>query len=129
VIRTGVGAVHRGAAGPMGTMGALLGMAALAACADDGGPRLVAVTPASASHDATVTVTGSRLCGARADCASAAGEVELGLRPPMVRAIVVDYSDTAAQIVIPPAVPVGATALTVTVNERSSNALDFEVLP
>ncbi|HEX7843683.1 MAG TPA: hypothetical protein VF469_39690 [Kofleriaceae bacterium] len=106
-----------------------LGLAALPACAGDGGPRLAAVTPAAASRNATVMVTGSRLCGARADCASAAGEVDLGLEPPMVRAIVVGYSDTAAQIVVPAAAPVGATSLTVTVNERSSNALDFEVLP
>jgi hypothetical protein len=76
-----------------------------------------------------VTVTGSRLCGARADCGSAAGAVDLGLDPPMVRATVVGYSDSSAQIVIPGAAPLGATALIVTVGERSSNALDFEVLP
>jgi len=113
----------------MGPGSVLLGLAALAACADDGGPRLDAVTPAAANHNAMVTVTGSRLCGARADCARAAGEIELGLDPPMVRALVIGYSATAAQIVIPAAAPVGATTLTVTVDERSSNALDFEVLP
>lgn len=110
-------------------LGILLVPGALVACADDGGPRLSGVTPPAASRDARVTVTGSRLCGARADCATAGGEVALGLDPPMVRAVVVGYSDTAAQIVIPAAAPIGATALIVTVNERSSNALDFEVLP
>jgi hypothetical protein len=110
-------------------LGVLLGPGALAACADDGGPRLAGVMPAAARRDAMVTVTGSRLCGPRADCAGAGGELALGRDPPMVRALVVGYSDTVAQIVIPAAAPVGATALIVTVNERSSNALDFEVLP
>lgn len=110
--------------------GAVTGsLAALVACADDGGPRLSAVTPLAASRTEMVTITGSRLCGARADCTTAAGEVVLGLEPPMVRAIVVDYSDTAARIMIPSVTPVGSTALIVTVGERSSNALAFEVLP
>ncbi|HEU4726601.1 MAG TPA: IPT/TIG domain-containing protein [Kofleriaceae bacterium] len=100
-----------------------------AGCADDGGPRLDAVSPAAASRNATVTITGRRLCGARGDCSRATGEVDLGLDPPMVRAIVVSYADTRAQIVIPPVAPVGSSALIVTVDERSSNALDFEVLP
>lgn len=108
---------------------AIWSLAALAACTDDGGPRLVAVTPPAARRNATVTVTGSRLCGARADCTTAAGEVALGLDPPMVRAVVVDYSDTTARIVIPQVAPLGGTALIVTVDERSSNALAFEVLP
>ena len=106
-----------------------IGVLALAGCADDGGPRLDAVTPAAALHGAMVTLTGSRLCGARGDCATAAGEVAIGLALPAVRAIVVSYSDTTAQVMIPDAAPVGDTALVVTVNERSSNALDFEVVP
>jgi hypothetical protein len=119
-----------GALRAVGAVGVVVGgLVAPAGCADDGGPRLSAVTPAAARRGATVTVAGSRLCGARADCASAAGEVDLGLDPPMVRATVVGYSDTSAQIVIPGAAPVGGTSLIVTVGERSSNALDFEVLP
>jgi hypothetical protein len=117
-------------AGAAGAVGAVLGgLVALGGCADDGGPRLAAVTPAAARRGATVTLTGSRLCGIHADCAGAAGAVELGLDPPMVRAIVIGYDDTAAQILIPDAAPVGPTAVIVTVAERSSNALDFEVLP
>jgi hypothetical protein len=108
---------------------ALFGLVAVAGCADDGGPRLLAAMPSSARRSATVTLTGRRLCGARSDCTTAAGEVQLGIEPPMVRAIVVSYADTTAQIVIPPAAPVGGTSLIVTVGERSSNALDFEVLP
>jgi hypothetical protein len=109
--------------------GAVLWGAAAGGCADDGGPRLTAATPAAARRGATVTLTGARLCGARGDCATAAGEIDLGRSLPMVRAVVVDYTDTAAQIVVPDAAPLGQTAVIATVDERSSNALDFEVLP
>jgi len=101
----------------------------VAGCVDDGGPRLETATPAAAARNATVTLTGSRLCGASGDCATAGGQVQLGLALPVVRAIVVSYGDTAAQIMIPPVTPIGPTTLLVTVNERTSNALDFEVLP
>jgi hypothetical protein len=103
------------------------GVGALVACAGDHGPRLVAAMPAAAPRGAMVMLTGERLCGG--DCTTAAGEVQIGLEPPMVRAIVVSYADTAAEVVIPPVAPIGKTALIVTVDERSSNALDFEVLP
>lgn len=106
----------------------LWSLGALVACADDGGPRLLAATPAAAPRNAMVMLTGQRLCGG-GDCSTAAGEVQIGTEPPMVRAIVVSYADTAAQIVIPPVTPIGKTQLIVTVDERSSNALDFEVLP
>jgi hypothetical protein len=102
---------------------------ALGACTDDAGPRLDAVTPAAAARAAMVELTGRRLCGAGGACATAAGEVQIGIDPPTVRAVVVAYSDTSAQIMIPSVTPVGNTVLVVTVNERSSNALDFEVLP
>lgn len=107
----------------------LLGLAAWAGCSDDGGPRLDSVLPMAARRNATVTIAGHRLCGATGACAGAAGEVQLGLDLPTVRGIIVSYSDTQAQVVIPSVAPIGATVLVVTVNERSSNALDFEVLP
>ena len=99
------------------------------ACSEDNGPRLEAAIPAAAMRDARVDLTGRRLCGADGACANAAGEVQIGIEPPTVRAVVVAYSDTSAQIVIPSVAPIGATVLIVTVNERSSNALAFEVLP
>jgi hypothetical protein len=112
------------------TAGALVGLAlAAGGCTDDGGPRLLAVTPAAASRNSMVTITGRRLCGASGDCATAAGAIDLGLALPMVRAIVVSYADTSAEVVIPPVAPLGRTVLIATVDERSSNALDFEVLP
>ena len=108
---------------------ALVAMVALAGCADDGGPRLDGVAPAMAAANAMVTVTGRRLCGSSGDCATAGGEVLIGLSPPQVRAVVTSYSDTTAVIVIPPEAPPGSSALIVTVDDQSSNALDFEVLP
>ena len=101
----------------------------LVGCVDDGGPRLQAVMPASASHDAVVMLVGTRFCGPHADCASAGGEVALGLDPPSVQAPIVSFEDTQAQIRIPALAPVGPTQVVMTVNDRSSNALGFEVLP
>jgi hypothetical protein len=43
--------------------------------------------------------------------------------------VIVSYADTTAQIVIPPATPLGRTSVVVTVGERASNALDLEVVP
>ena len=121
------GAATRSVVKIMGRWG-LCSLVALGACAGDSGPHLRSATPPAAPRNATVVLAGERLCGGGA-CATAAGEVQIGLEPPAVRAIVVAYSDTAAQIVNPPVTPLGKTALVVTVNERSSNALDFEVLP
>ena len=102
---------------------------ALAACTDDGGPRLETATPASARPNATVTLVGARLCGAGADCAHAGGEILLGLSPPQVRANVTMYADDRIELVVPPIASPGATHLIAVVDERSSNALPFEVLP
>ena len=106
-----------------------LGGLACAGCSDDEGPRLESATPTAAARAGVVAIAGHRLCGPRGDCAKAGGEIQLGIDPPTVRANIVSYSDTSAQIAIPPATPVGPTVLIAIVNERSSNALDFEVLP
>ena len=106
-----------------------LGGLAAAGCSDDSGPRLDSATLTSAARNGVVALAGRRLCGPKGDCANAGGEIQLGIDPPVVRANIVSYSDTGAQIVIPAVAPVGTTVLIVTVNERSSNALDFEVLP
>jgi hypothetical protein len=123
-----VGLVGLAGLGWLAGLGGVTGLG-LAGCADDGGPRLLAVTPSSAPRDAVVVITGRRLCGPGGDCARATGEIQLGIEAPMIRAHVVSYSDTAAEIAIPSIATVGATAVIVTVGERSSNALDFEVLP
>jgi len=101
---------------------------AFGGCAvDDGGPRLASATPSAAGRGAMVILSGSRLCGG--DCDSAGGQVQLGLSPPTVRATILAYADDSATIRIPDAAPIGRTELVVTVNERTSNALAFEVLP
>ena len=101
----------------------------LIGCADDVGPRLDAVTPAAAETGAMVTLTGTKLCGATANCATAAGKIELGLSLPIAEAQIVSYADTSAVIVVPQLVPVGETMIVVTVNDQASNGLAFDVLP
>ena len=97
-------------------------------CADDGGPRLSSVSPASAGIGASVELRGDRFCGATANCADAGGHVELGITQPLVQAPVLDYADTSATIQIPALAPSGTTSIVLTVDGRSSNALAFEVL-
>ena len=99
----------------------------LASCAAEPGPRLVAAAPAAASRGAMVAIEGEDLCGG--DCATAAGEVLLGLGSTQLRVPVISYADTAATIAIPQLAPLGATQLVVSVGSASSNALAFEVLP
>jgi hypothetical protein len=98
-------------------------------CASDVGPHLEAATPTAAGRGSMVELTGERLCGASADCSTAGGEIDLGRELPMVRATVVAYADTSMRVVVPASAPIGATAWILTVNDQSSNALDFEVLP
>jgi hypothetical protein len=103
----------------------------VAACAaDDGGPRLESAMPAAAGHDATVTLTGTRLCipTATTDLCSPL-TVALGLDLPMVDAPVIAVSASSAMFTVPQAAPVGATEIIVTADGRSSNALAFEVTP
>ena len=97
------------------------------ACADDGGPRLATVTPAEAPVGAIVTISGERLCGESGDCETAGGSIRLGYDNP-VQTMIIDYSNSSAQVRIPSIATVGDTVLLATVNERASNALDFRVL-
>jgi hypothetical protein len=109
--------------------GLLLAIVASAGCADEGGPRLEAVTPTSATRTEMVTLSGHGLCGAAGDCAHTTGEVLLGRSPPQVHATVVRLDATSVDVVIPQIAPLGPTELMVTVDDRASNALAFEVLP
>lgn len=107
----------------------LLGaLGALGACTDDRGPRLTSVTPAAAPRGARVTLIGQRLSGDAGDCATAAGAVQVGLDPPVAVATVIEYADDRAVIEVPSTAALGDSAIVVTVNERASNALAFEVL-
>jgi hypothetical protein len=100
-----------------------------AGCAKNDGPDLLSASPDAASRGAMIALLGERLCGPHSDCASAAGEVQIGETIPTTQAQIAAYSDTQATIVIPAIAPVGKTVLIVTVNEQASNALAFEVLP
>jgi hypothetical protein len=109
------------------TRAAALVMFASACASIDEGPRLDAAEPAAAGQGATVMLRGERLCGPKADCASAGGSIQIGLDNP-VQANIIDYSDTMAQVRIPQIAPAGRTVIIATVNDEASNALDFEVL-
>jgi hypothetical protein len=98
-------------------------------CTDDRGPRLSSVAPEAARRGAMVTVTGTRLCGETGNCETAAGEFQIGLGVPVVHANVISLEDTSAVLEIPAIAEAGSTEIVLTVNERSSNALAFEVLP
>lgn len=109
-------------------------LAALAACAPADGPRLDGIAPAAARRGAPVTLTGRDLCGGTATGTGAceplpSGAVDFGLSPPMVRAIVRSWDDAQISVTVPAQVADGATSVYVTVDGRTSNALDFEVLP
>ncbi len=107
----------------------LIILGAGAACTDGDRPLLETVTPVAAARNTMVTLTGQRLCGPHDDCAHAAGSVLLGLALPQVQANVITYDSTTAQIVIPSIAQAGSTHLIVNVDDRTSNALAFEVLP
>ncbi len=100
----------------------------LAGCTDDSGPQLTAVTPAAAPPGARVTVEGKRLCGEPPNCETAAGEIQIGLSFPPTLATVIEYEADHAVIEIPSVTETGPTEIVVTVNERVSNAIAFEVL-
>ena len=107
-------------------MRAWIWFAMLVGCADDRGPRLSSVEPAAAPPGARVTIHGARLCDG--DCDTAAGKVQIGLDLPTTIATVIEYDDDRAVIELPTATPTGSTEILVTVNERASNAIAFEVL-
>jgi hypothetical protein len=94
-----------------------------AGCAQTTGPHLTSATPSPAAHGATVTIAGERMCDG--DCDTAAGELTIG----NVRAPLLAFSDSSAQIAVPDIAPAGKTDIVLTVSGSSSNALAFEVLP
>src|SRR5438046_6130146 len=85
----------------------------VAACSSDDGPHLDKAEPASAPLDATVILSGSRLCGANGDCTNAGGQIQIGLSN-QIQAAIETYADTSIEIVIPPIAPIGKTELILT---------------
>ena len=98
----------------------------LAGCAEQG-PRLTSATPAAGRPGTMIALAGTDLCAG--DCATAAGEVLLGLGAQPLRAPIASYDDAMAVIAVPELAPTGQTEIVVTVGSASSNALAFEVLP
>lgn len=101
-------------------------LALLVGCTDASGPHLTEVTPAAAPRGARVTLTGERLCAG--DCETAGGEVQVGLGLPAAIATVIEYEDDRAVLEIPAQAELGSSEIVVTVNDRASNAIAFEVL-
>ncbi|CAN5655735.1 hypothetical protein BH11MYX1_BH11MYX1_23720 [soil metagenome] len=101
----------------------------LAACAAEPGPQLETASPAAAAHAATVTLSGERLCGTSSDCMAIAATIQIGLEFPAIAAPILAYTATSATIIVPDNAVIGPTEIVVTVNNRASNALSFEVLP
>ena len=99
----------------------------LVGCTDDGGPRLTQAMPAMAGIGASVELSGTRLCGQHVDCVAVPAKVEFGIASPIVEAQITALSDTHATIQVPVLASAGATSIVLTVDGRSSNALDFTV--
>lgn len=58
-----------------------------------------------------------------------AATIQIGLDFPAIDAQITAYTATSATIIVPDNAPIGRTELVVTVNNRASNALAFEVVP
>jgi len=101
----------------------------LAACAETTGPQLSSATPSASGHNTTVAIAGERLCAG--NCATAAGSFVFGLGADLPSVVLgtVSLTDTTAQVSIPDIAPAGKGQMVLTVNDSSSNALAFEVLP
>jgi hypothetical protein len=114
---------------------ASLALAAGLGCDAAPGPTVDAVAPVAAARGADVVLTGAGFCGAGAITAARtcvdlpSGAVDVGLRAPIVRAPVRSWGAETIVVTVPTQAALGATAIYVTVDGRSSNAVDFEVLP
>lgn len=92
-------------------------------------PSLDSIAPAAAARGAIVELRGAGFC-ATADCSdSAVGAVDFGVEIPQIRAAVVTWAVDRISVVVPQSVDPGPIEILVTVEDRSSNAIDFEVLP
>ena len=108
-------------------MRAALAAIAVAGCAGAGAPSIDQLTPATGRRGDAVVVHGDGFCVPDCD-GSPMGAVDFGLDP-LIRATALTWDATAIQVIVPQSVELGTTEVIVTVNDRSSNAVDFEVVP
>ncbi len=107
----------------------------LAACQPGSGPTIDRVEPVQAARGATVTVRGEGFCGEGRSVGDGSceplppGSVDVGLELPMARALVQSWGEQSITVTVPDAARLGETVVIVTVDGRSSNGGDFEVLP
>jgi hypothetical protein len=106
---------------------AVVALALAGGCVDDGGPRITSLSPSLAVPSQTVEIAGTRLCGPSGDCANVAATVELDAQPSAIDALVVSWTATLADVIVP-SVPGGSYPVIVTVDGRSSNALTLVVM-
>ena len=106
---------------------------ATSACAGNGGkyglePALDSATPDMAAENATVLLSGARLCGDTDQCTQAV--VQLYFLTPEQLEIQFQQNDAnTIGFILPSFVPVGATNIVVYVNDTASNELPFTVTP
>jgi hypothetical protein len=108
----------------------LLALALLVGCEGVDPPVIASVTPASAPRGETVELAGERFCELADDsCAPFSGSVAFGLELPQIRAVPVSWAPQRIRLVVPQNVADGATVIVVTVDGRTSNAVEFTVAP
>jgi hypothetical protein len=99
------------------------------------GPHVDGVEPGRGARGATVVVRGAGFCGeGRAQAGGGCdplppGSVVFGLDLPAARGRIERWADDEIAVTVPAAAAVGPTVVVVTVDGRSSNGGDFEVLP
>jgi uncharacterized protein (TIGR03437 family) len=107
----------------------------VAGCEGVDGPLVDEIVPASARRGEQVVIGGARFCAGRVavdsdECEQLpVGGVQFGLEIPQVTAPVVTWNDVTIRVEVPDSVADGTTEIVVTANGRSSNAIDFEVVP
>lgn len=112
-----------------------LALALLSCGADDSGPVIDLLDPASGARGSQVEILGDRFCGDEPDAAEAdglcasppSGLVSFGDELEPIRATVQAWRHQSITVTVPANAPVGASVVTVTVNDVESNPVSFEV--
>jgi len=106
---------------------AVVALALAGGCVDDGGPRMTALIPATATPGAVIEIDGERFCGPKGDCVNLAASIELDAQPSVIDLLPVTWSSNLVDAQIAAGSPTGTFQLVMTVDGRSSNALSLVV--